>query len=305
MRRFPALVLWTLAAILIPVSNAAASPSTMIRPPGGSIGVRLLDAPASERNDPRARLYIIDHLADGAVIHRRIQVVNNTRAQAHLAVYAAAATISGGSFRVAPGRTPNELTSWISTSRPAVVLAPKASAPVTVTVAVPRDAAPGERYAVVWVEATATTATGGVTEVNRVGIRAYLSVGPGGPPAAAFTIGALTAARETDGRPAVRAQVRNTGGRALDISGTLVLTDGPGGLKAGPFPVALGTTLALNDSQPVQVILDRQLPNGPWHALLDVKSGLIDRTAQATITFPEGPARRRTLSGTRPRPHCS
>ena len=73
-----------------------------------------------------------------------------------------------------------------------------------------------------------TPATGdGITQVNRVGIRLYLSIGPGGPPAANFTIGSVTAKRTRDGHPMVLATVHNTGGRALDMNGTLRLREGP------------------------------------------------------------------------------
>ena len=50
--------------------------------------------------------------------------------------------------------------------------------------------------------------TGGVTQVNRVGIRLYLSVGPGGPPAANFRIDALAASRQANGQPALFAARR-------------------------------------------------------------------------------------------------
>jgi hypothetical protein len=33
-------------------------------------------------------------------------------------------------------------------------------------------------------------------------------------------------------------------------------------------------------------VLDEQLPDGPWKARLEVTSGLLTETAQATITFP-------------------
>ena len=104
------------------------------------------------------------------------------------------------------------------------------------TIAVPIDAAPGERYAVVWAETRSTPSEGGITQVNRVGIRIYLAIGAGGPPAADFTIDSLTAIRSADGRPMVVATVHNTGGRALDMSGTLELSAGPGGLSAGSVP---------------------------------------------------------------------
>lgn len=123
--------------------------------------------------------------------------------------------------------------------------------------------------------------------VNRVGIRLYLSVGPGGAPAADFTIDSLTAQRSSDGQPMVRAAVHNTGGRALDMSGTLRLMEGPGGLNAGPFPADVGVTLAIGGTEPVSIALDSRLPAGPWDAQITLHSGLVERTARATITFPE------------------
>jgi hypothetical protein len=286
--RLLAVLALTGTAVLTPAAGAGAPSSPPpVTPPAGSIGVRLLDAPTTESADPRARLYIIDHLDLGAVIHRRIQVVNTTERPAQLTVYPDAATITDGTFTAAPGHTPNELTGWIGTD-PAALSVPAAStAQVTVTITVPPDASPGERYAVVFAEASsAPPSSGGVGETNRVGIRAYLSVGPGGPPAADFTIDALTAHRTPDGHPLVTAQVHNTGGRALDMTGTLTLTGGPGGLTAGPFPVALGTTLAPGDTAPVTATLDPQLPNGPWTATLTLTSGLIQHTTQATLQFP-------------------
>src|SRR6185503_18960402 len=105
----------------------------------------------------------------------------------------------------------------ISPSEPDVPAGGKVTA--TVNIKVPRDAAPGEQYGVVWAEVRAAPlAGGGVTQVSRVGIRLYLSVGPGGPPAANFTITSLTATRASDGRPTVQASVHNTGGRALDMN---------------------------------------------------------------------------------------
>jgi hypothetical protein len=156
-----------------------------------------------------------------------------------------------------------------------------------VTIRVPRRASAGERYGVVWAEVASPPAPGGaVSVVNRVGIRMYLSVGPGGEPASDFRIESLSATRAADGRPMVTAYVRNTGGRALDVTGSLVLADGPGGLSAGPFPAQLGTTLALGDTKPVAVLLDRRLPEGPWRARIALHSGFVKRVSEATLVFP-------------------
>jgi hypothetical protein len=80
--------------------------------------------------------------------------------------------------------------------------------------------------------------------------------------------------------------VRNTGGRALDLSGTLTLDQGPGGLRAGPYAVSIGTTLGIGQSAPVRVLLDPKLPDGPWHATLTLHSGPVVRAVEGTISFP-------------------
>ncbi|MBA3234346.1 MAG: hypothetical protein H0T17_10445 [Propionibacteriales bacterium] len=48
----------------------------------------------------------------------------------------------------------------------------------------------------------------------------------------------------------------------------------------------MGTTLGLDQTEPVTVPLDKELPDGPWKARITIESGLLERTAQATITFP-------------------
>ncbi|WP_232295092.1 DUF916 domain-containing protein [Parafrankia sp. EUN1f] len=249
----------------------------------------MVDVPADAVDDPRARIYIVDHLNPGTVIQRRISVSNLSDTERRLAVYAGAASVERGGFNVSAGRTPNELTTWITIDRPLLTLQPHEEATVTAKIAVPRDASPGEHYAAIWAETGTTHATRNknVVEVSRVGVRTYLSVGPGGPPPADFAIAGLSSSRLPDGRPVATAQIRNTGGRALDMTGELGLTRGPGGLSAGPFPARLGKTLAPGQSEPVMVTLDKQLPAGPWTALIRLKSGLTERTARAVITFPQ------------------
>jgi hypothetical protein len=289
-RRILSTLLVLAAGTIIPAASTLAVPAQAAAPVAGSIGIRLLDAPAAARSDWRARVYIVDFLPLGSVIHRHIEVTNGSASARRIVLYSGAASISHGTFNVAPGRTPNDLTTWI-TLRPAVLnLAAGASARVTATIAVPRNASPGERYAGIWAQTSTAQAQHrqNVLEVSRVGIRVYLAVGKGGPPAANFTITSLTARRQPGGQPAVTAQVRNTGGRAVDLSGDLTLAHGPGGLSAGPFAARLGTTVAPGQNEPVTIPLSKHVPDGPWTAHIHLASGLTSRTAQATITFPSG-----------------
>ncbi len=274
------------AGALAPATGASAGPAPAIQ--SGSVSVRLGDAPTDRRNDPRARLYIVDYLKLGRTISRRIEIGNGTGQRQHAAVYAAAAGIHKGAFTGAAGHTGNELSTWTSLDRATVDLPPGSVETVRVTIRVPKDASPGERYAIIWAEVRGPTPKGGgVTLINRVGIRIYLSVGAGGEPASDFAITALTAERLPNGQPIVLATVKNTGGRALDMSGQLKLSAGPGGLTAGPFAAKLGSTLAVADAEQITVPLDTRLPDGPWLARVDLKSGLVARSAQATITFPK------------------
>jgi hypothetical protein len=283
------LVVVAMAAVVSSPSGAfAATPIPAPLPSGGgAVGIRLLDVPVSGREDPRAAIYIVDHLRPGAVIERRIEVSSTMTASAPVGLYAAAASIGNGEFIGSVGRTADDLSSWTSVVPSEIDLLPGSHAQATVVIRVPGDASPGEQYGVVWAEVRARSgAGGGVTEVSRVGIRLYVSVGPGGPPPSDFSIDALTAKRSAEGQPVVLATVHNTGGRALDMSGTLELRNGPAGLRAGPYPAALGTTLAIGDTEAVTIVLDNRLPAGPWDALVTLNSGLLHRTARATITFP-------------------
>jgi hypothetical protein len=268
-------------------SAASASPAPT-RPIAGSIGLRLLDVPSNEQNDPRARIYIVDHLAAGMVTTRQIEVSNTTSSNFHVLLYPAAATIANGSFLGSAGHTPDALSKWTSVSPSSADVPSGGNVTATVTIAVPSGTTSGERYAAVWAQVSSAPVAGsGITQVSRVGIRIYLSVGTGEAPASNFAITSLTAERSPAGQPIVLATVRNTGGLALDMSGSLRLLAGPGGLSAGPFPANLGTTLGIGDTEPVTIPLSRQLPAGPWDALITLQSGLTSHTAQATITFPK------------------
>lgn len=277
------LVLALVAGALAPATSVYAADAPAA---SGGVSIRLAEAPTSRRDDPRANIYVIDHVAPGTTVRRQIEVLSKATTPLDVTLYPAAAEIRDGAFFPAAERTANELSSWTSVSQPSVSLAPGASRTIETAIAVPADAAPGERYAVVWAE-IASAATTGVRQVNRVGIRIYLSVGAGGEPASDFTIDTLTANRLPDGTPVVYALVHNTGGRALDMSGSLQMSNGPGGLNAGPFTAKLGTTLGIKDTEPVTVTLDKALPAGPWTASIELVSGLTRRAAQAVVTFPD------------------
>ncbi len=273
------------AAALVPKARAV---------PAGSLGVRLLEVPLSAYSDPRARIYIVDHLHPGMTIHRRIEVSNTTVSALHVVMYPASAVIAQGAF-IGAAHTPNELSTWTS------VLPSSSDVPsggheiATVTITVPHNAPPGEQYGAVWAETRSSAPVGsGITQLSRVGIRLYISIGPGGAPASKFTIESLTGKRSSGGRPEVLASVHNTGGRALDMSGTLQLSAGPGGLSAGPFPANLGTTLAIGATEPIMIVLDRRIPDGPWHALVTLRSGLLEHSVRALINFPAAVTPRRS-----------
>lgn len=280
MRRALAMLL-LMAGTLVPAISASAQTDS------GGVGIRLLEAPTARENDPRARRSIVDHVKPGTEFSRRFEVSNTTNGQRLIAIYVGAADVVGGAFVPADGRVQNELSQWITVDTANADLPAGGTVQPRLTVKVPADASAGERYAVVWAELPPSTPpAGGVAVVNRVGLRVYLSVGAGGEPKTDFVIESLTAERDAQRRPVVKATVMNTGGRALDLSGNLRLTEGPGGLSAGPFDARLGTTLAIGASAPVTIPLDPSLPDGPWQARIELRSSTTIRTAEATITFP-------------------
>lgn len=272
-----------------PPSAANASSADALPTPSG-IGIRLLDVPTDALGDPRARAYIIDNVAPGASIARRVLIENNTDAVQEVRVYAAAATVTGDAFVGAKGKTANELSDWTTPALTSVTIAARASIEDLVTIAVPSTATEGERYAAIWAETRSTAPAGSgntptVTTVGRVGVRVYLSVGSGNGPQTSFTVTALKSHLASGGKAVVTATVTNTGGRAIDISGALRLTDGPGSLSAGPFELAKVVTLAPGKSGTVSVPLDAGLPRGPWTATITATSGVVSETLSASITF--------------------
>ena len=278
-----------IAGTVLPASGALAAAQHRPLPGGGGIGIRLIGVPGGQ-TDALGRLYVVARVAPGTSIRRRVEISNTTTAMADITVYPAAAGIVRGAFTFgAADHGQDELSRWTSVSRHVMRLPPGTGVSDILTINVPGDASPGERYAVLWAQVSAPSAEGSVKIVNRVGVRMYVSIGPGGAPAPNFRIDSLAAKRSAAGRPLVTAKIHNSGSSTLAISGSLNLSHGPGDLHAGPFPARLGAMIAPGASQPVTVSLSKGLPDGPWRARLWLTSGLLRRSAAATITFP-GPA---------------
>jgi hypothetical protein len=277
--------LFVVAGLLAP-ATAVAVPTPSTCPPG--VGVGLVEFPRGTK-DPRAQEYIVDHVAPGAGFSRRFQVCNGTSQPVKVLLYAGAAHVAGGSFVIDAGHGVNELSSWIRIEPATLTVQPGQRQLARATFAVPRDAEAGERYAVLVAERPAPTGTSGIPITSRVGVRVYLDVGPGGAPKSDFAVDSLQASRTAGGLGEVTAHVHNTGKRALDITGSLTLRDGPGGQTAGPYPARLGTTLAAGQIEPVVVPIDAAITGGPWTARLTLSSGLIERRVQAGLTFPSQP----------------
>jgi hypothetical protein len=276
-----------LALLAGSLAGTGVGPPASASTSSGGIGVRLIPDGTSSLAEPLGLGYIIERIAPGSRISRQVEISNTTDAAADVAVFPAAASISAGTFAFAPGRTANPLSTWTSVARHSLHLAPGATALDVVTIKAPNSASSGERYAVVWAEVSAPSNTQSeVRLVNRVGVRLYVSVGKGGMPAARFVVGSLAAGRAANGDPIISTKVRNVGEAALDITGKLTLSDGPGGLSAGPFPLAVGTMLAPNHSTIERFELANQLPRGPWRANLTLSSDGTQRSSMANVTFP-------------------
>ena len=106
------------ACVLVALAGLTPSASATIAdgqtPPQGGVGLRLLEIPTSESGDPRAQLYIIDHVAPGTTFQRRIEISNTTGDDADVSLYSGAASIDAGTFLGADAHTANELSTWTS-----------------------------------------------------------------------------------------------------------------------------------------------------------------------------------------------
>ncbi|MDG4808906.1 hypothetical protein O7634_19340 [Micromonospora sp. WMMD1120] len=252
---------------------------------GAAISIRMLDIPASRVQDPRAQVYIVDHLKPGTTINRRVEVRNTSGETQKVEFYSGAASVENNSFTVPEGRTGNELSGWIRLKTATMELDPGERRPVEVEIAVPRKASKGERYAAIWAQVTsAKERTGNVTQIHRVGIRVYLDIGPGGEPPTDFRIDGLAAEPGPGEFPVVTATVTNTGERALDMTGTLTLSKAA--VRAGPFKVTNGVTILPGQNGQVRIEVNQALPAGTWEVHAKLASGTVERTATGKIVLP-------------------
>lgn len=155
-------------------------------PPG--IGIRLLEVPEGLAADPRAQLYVIDHVAPGTTISRDFEIANGDPIPFDVEMYSVAAAVEDNAFVGDDGRGQNELSSWISVEPDEVTLEPGQRFTSNLTIDVPADAPPGEQFAVVFAERLPEENAEGFAFAQRVGVRVYLSVGEGNAPPSDFEI---------------------------------------------------------------------------------------------------------------------
>jgi hypothetical protein len=273
-----------LAGLTIPAGGALAA--SQPDPGAGTIGVRLVPPPSAPSGDPLARTYIIASVAPGARLTRQIEISNTTPESMPVLAYAAAASTNGRVFSFADGHIQNDVSSWTHVSRPSIDIAAGQTVLEDVTIRVPRNAAAGEHYAVIWAEASASAPSGGgVRLVNRVGIRVYLTVVRGGSAAPMFTLSGLHADR-SGGDAMIVAVVHNTGASTLTATRYVTLADGPSGLRAGRFPITLRQPIAPGGSESVSARIGSTLPLGPWRVRMVVRSGDLTGAVTGTLTFP-------------------
>jgi len=263
----------TLALLL--VAAPARADDVPVAP--GSVGIRLLEAPVSGRGDPRALSYIVDTVQPGTTFARDLEVWNGAAERITFSMHAGAAEIRSDEW-VADPFAANELTRWVSFRPRRFTVQPRTAQVVTATIRVPRRATAGERYAALFAVTEESTGEGNLKQRSAVGVRVYLVTGGDLP--SAFTVSNLRATPD-----AILADVRNTGERALDVTGRLTLRDGPSGLSAGPFD-SPQLTLAVGATGTVRVSVSPDLPRGPWDARLVIRSGRIVYELSGTITLP-------------------
>ncbi|WP_256820412.1 hypothetical protein [Dietzia sp. Die43] len=255
----------------------------------GGFGIRIGQVPVELADNPRASTYIVDNVPPGKRMERQIVVSSTMTERATFDLYVGAAHVDDMGYQAEPRGATNALTTWSSLDKTEVTLDPGQEEIVTVSVDVPADAPEIEQYAIIWMSTKADTANAdAVKAVSRVGIRMYLSVGAGDGPRPSFSITSLLPIRLAAGSVAIKAILENTGERAVEVSGTLDLTNGPGGLSvpaidSGGRTIPPGSTGELI----IEVPESSTFPAGPWSADVTLDSGYGKETASAEVSFPD------------------
>jgi len=242
----------------------------------GSIGISLADD-GGERDDPRSTKYVVEQADPGERIERTIEIANDSSKTVTVDSYVGGAVVGGTGFDLDDGDDA-EIVTWSRVAPATVELAAGARAEATVTISVPADTRPGERYGVVW----AQVAGGDGRVVNRVGIRMFVLIGDGDSD---LLVTAMTPYRDDQGRGAVDVEIQNIGERALDVSGTLRLDDD---VHAEEPETAIGAapTIAPGARGVATARFERGPPNGPWVATVELDANGDDYEATARFTFP-------------------
>lgn len=274
-----------LVVLLVPAPVALAQDGSV--PPG--LGIGIAEVPTGLADDPRAHVYVVDTVDPGATFERRLTVSNGTDEPLPVRLYPTAASVEDG-WAVAEGEEPTGAAAWITITPERIEVPAHGRTQVTARFRVPDDAPGGEHYGAIVAERPAVTQDG-VAVIHRAAVRVYLAVtGSGGEaPTTDFEIDTLAPGRTDEDVPYVLVGLSNTGGRAIDATGELFLTDGPGGISGGPYPVSTARTIAPGGRGTVAIALDPGIPAGPWTARAEMRSGALERTAEATITFPAEP----------------
>ena len=274
----PALV--CLAGLTAPApARAAENGEFSLRP------VRPADA------SPRDRSYIVKTVDAGSELTDRLEAVNLTDKPLDIDIAAVDATVlADGSF--APGTAATAEGAWFTVTPSRVRVPAKGTMPVQVRIRIPADATPGDHIAAVVAQradgATTPSGQGNVVLLQRVGVRAYLTVRGATPARRAFELRDL----RWVGAPAARtfeADIANVGDLLVEPLGSLTI--GRGGLSAttdvpvmGTVPVGESRTLRLSAPG------EGDLEPGAYEATLKVRDVNGGAEQERTVSFTVGGA---------------
>ncbi|AOX66286.1 hypothetical protein BJK06_11440 [Curtobacterium sp. BH-2-1-1] len=280
-------IVWSV--LVAPAGVAAAGTGSSPEP---GIGVQLLPGAEATDRSPTSR-YIRDTLRPGQTVERTIRVTNASDTERAVSMTTTAAGITDGAFRIDTAPR-SELTDWIGLDPASVDVPARSSALVRVRIAVPPDATGGERYAVVWAATASERPDGtGLRMVSRVGVRSYVAVS--GPAAlrTAFRVSEPRVGPSGDERT-VLADVRNTGERAVDLTGTLVLADGPAGAVLPSITGDRPRTLAPGQRAALTFTVPAAVAPGTWLARIAVTDGVTTERTAGSIALPSASPRAAT-----------